>query len=384
MDPMVGPSGFCGFFSDRPPRCLRILQVGPGLTGVGIDSDSQGGYNGARMKKFVCMMVLLCLALVVQAAPMKVASLHPLLSDMAQRIGGDAVKVVDLFPVNGSLHAFEPSTRELSMAVGAKLLLAMGKNVEPYLADLRENLPAATKFVVLGEQIPDVMLPGTQTPDPHWWNSPANMKRASRTLLAELSGADPAHAADFARRQRAYAAEMDELMQLGRMLLGRVPQERRVLVTEHAAMCHFCEAFRLTPLAIQGVAAESQGDTASLAKLMADLRARKVTCLFSEYNGSPRHVQVIAAQLGAAFMPLVMDGIAPDMQGYKKMMTYNIGVVAGGLGKTPMKKAEMPAQADADVARLLYEIQERAVQQAEKELREEAEGKHVHGPGCQH
>lgn len=336
------------------------------------------------MRKFVCVLVMLCLALVAQAAPLKVASLHPLLSDMARAIGGEAVKVVDLFPANGSLHAFEPSTKELSMAMGSTLLLAMGKNVEPYLRDLRQNLPSSMKFVVLGEEIPDVMLPGTQTPDPHWWNSPANMKRASRMLLTELSTALPDQAEALAKRQRAYAAEMDGLMRLGRMLLGRLPQERRVLVTEHAAMCHFCEAFRLTPLAIQGVAAESQGDAASLARMVADLRQRKVACLFSEYHGSPRSVQVIAAQLGAACMPLVMDGIAPDMPSYKKMMTYNLGVVAGGLGQSPKKAAEMPSPADADLAQLFYEIQERAMKQAQQELREEAADNHVHGPGCQH
>ncbi len=355
-----------------------------GLTESRVDVSTVREYNVARMKTFVCAVAWLCLMLMVQAAPVKVASLHPLLSDMARVIGGDEVKVVDLFPANGSLHAFEPSTRELSMAMGSKLLLAMGKNVEPYLADLRENMPGSTKFVVLGEDIPDVMLPGTQTPDPHWWNSPANMKRASRSLLAELSAAAPEHAADFAKRQRAYASDMDELLLLGRILLGRLPQERRVLVTEHAAMCHFCEAFRLTPLAIQGVAAESQGDAASLARLVADLRAKNVSCLFSEYNGSPRHVRVIAAQLGASFMPLVMDGIAPDMPSYKKMMTYNIGVVAGGLGDTPKKPAQMPASEGEDLARLFAEIQQRAMQQAQHELQEEAAARQKHSGACQH
>lgn len=353
------------------------------LTEGGIDAAASGVYNDARMKKLVCMMVLLCAAL-VQAAPVKVASLHPLLSEMARRIGGEEVTVVDLFPANGSLHAFEPSTKELSMALGAKLLLAMGKNVEPYLDSLRESISAKTKFVELGAEIPDVMLPGTQTPDPHWWNSPENMKRASRRLLVELQALVPEQAAGFEKRQKAYAAEMDQLLVLGRVLLSRIPAERRILVTEHAAMCHFCEVFRLTPLALQGVAAESQGDAGTLAKLVSELRQKKVGCLFSEYNGSPRNVQVIAAQLGAAFMPLVMDGIAPDMPGYKKMMSYNLGVVAGGLGSSKKKPATAPSHSGTEMAEMLNRIVDQAEKQAKQELSQEEAGKHVHSPGCNH
>lgn len=49
------------------------------------------------MKKIVCavMMGIVC-TLGAQAAT-KVASLHPMLSDMARQVGGDAVEVVNLF-----------------------------------------------------------------------------------------------------------------------------------------------------------------------------------------------------------------------------------------------------------------------------------------------
>ncbi len=285
------------------------------------------------MKPLLTLLcALFCLAL-AQAAPLKVASLHPLLSEMATSVGGERVKVVDLFPENGSLHAFQPTSAEISRAAGSRLMLACGKGVEPYLADLRDSLSKRTRLLELGADIPDVKVPGTDTIDPHWWNNPANMKRASRSLMDALVEIDPAGKAAYTANQKKYAEELDRLVLVSRLILRGLPKERRVLVTSHAAMCHFCEAFRLSPIAVHGVAMESEGDTASLARLIAELREKKVPCLFTEINESPRALETIASQLGAKTMPLVMDGICPRMGSYDRIITYNVATVLAGLGE---------------------------------------------------
>ncbi len=273
---------------------------------------------------------LLCLA-IAQAAPLKVASLHPLLSDMASSVGGQRVKVVDLFPENSSLHAFEPTSAELSAAAGARLMLACGKGVEPYLDGLKDTLPTRTRLLELGDTVPDVTLPDSERIDPHWWNNPANMKRASRSLLAALVELDPAGQQTYRAGQRTYAARMDRLSRQAQLMLRGIPYEKRVLVTGHAAMCHFCAAFHLTPIPIHGIAMESEGDTASLARLLTELRQRKVPCIFTEANASPRALNTIAAQVGARTLPLVMDGISPTMRSYDQIFSYNVAMVLTGL-----------------------------------------------------
>ncbi len=288
---------------------------------------------------------LLCLAL-AQAAPLKVASLHPLLSEMAAAVGGERVKVVDLFPENGSLHAFEPTSGELSAAAGARLMLACGKGVEPYLEGLQESLPTRTRVLELGATLPDVTLPGSDRIDPHWWNNPANMKRASRSLLAALTELDPEGEASYRTRQRAYAAKMDTLNRQALLMLRSLPHDKRVLVTGHAAMCHFCKAFHFTPIPIHGIAMESEGDTASLARLLAELRQRQVACIYTEVNASPRALDTIAAQIGARTLPLVMDGIAPHLGSYEKMFSHNLAMILTGLSGKPgpaAPAAEAPA-----------------------------------------
>ncbi len=298
------------------------------------------------MKNLIVLLLLTLGLSLAQAAPLKVASLHPLLSEMATEVGGDRIKVVNLFPENGELHAFEPSSAELSAATGARLLLACGKGVEPYLGDLSQSLSRKTRLLELGKELPDVRVPGSEQTDPHWWNNPENMKRASRTLLAALSEVDPGGAEYYSSRQRGYAESMDKLTRMGKLLLNRIPREKRVLVTSHAAMCHFCEAFGFTPIAVHGVARESEGDTASLAALLTQLRQQQVTCLFSEVNEPSKALEVIARELGIDCHPLVMDGIYPRMRTYDRIFMYNVGIILSGLrgksGSKPQEQATAP------------------------------------------
>lgn len=285
------------------------------------------------MKNMFTLLLLLFGIVAAQATPLRIASLHPLLSEMARTLGGDYVEVVDLFPENGDLHAFTPTGNSLAAAVGAKLLLACGKGVEPYLLDLRDSLPTTTTIIEVGADVPDVRIPGTRYKDPHWWNTPENMKRASRTLLAAMEQAQPEHAAHYRAGQARYATMMDKLTRSARLKLSRIPRDARYLVTGHAAMCHFCAAYNLTPVAIQGVARESQGDPATLARLLSDLREKNARCIFTEVNASPRMLQVIADQLNIPTAPLVMDGIYPEAPGYEAMFLYNLNIITRHLGK---------------------------------------------------
>ena len=285
------------------------------------------------MKKIVCavMMGILC-AFGAQAVT-KVASLHPMLSDMARNVGGNVVEVVDLFPANGELHAFEPTAADVAQATGAQLVLACGKGVEPYLEDLRDSLPARTQVIELGQSVPDVCLPGSTVADPHWWNSPTAMKRASRALRSALERLAPADKVVFAKGQRAYSAQMDTLVREAKLAFAAIPHEKRVLVCSHAAMSHFCKDFGFTALAVHGIAQESEGDTASLARILAELRSKSVPCLFYGVNEPPKVLRTIATQVGAKALPLALDGINPATPTYTELFRFNVKNIVEGLSR---------------------------------------------------
>lgn len=284
-----------------------------------------------RMRKVIFGIMLALVCTMGTQGAMRVASLHPLLSDMARQVGGDAVEVIDLFPPNSDLHSFEPTTADIAAATGAKLLLACGKGVEPYLDDLEDSLPDYTRIVELGSAVPDAYLPGSTIADPHWWNSPAAMKRASRTLRAALEAALPGKKSTFTKGQRSYSAQMDQLSREAKLAFAAIPQHRRVLVSSHAAMSHFCKEFGFKAIAIHGIAKESEGDTASLAHILSQLRENAVPCLFHGANEPPKVLQTIAKQVGATTRPLAMDGILSETPSYAELFRFNIKNITGGL-----------------------------------------------------
>ncbi len=283
------------------------------------------------MRLFVLTLLLIS-SLSSAGADLRIASLHPLLSEMARRVGGDDVEVVDIFPRGGELHRFEPSARELSAAAGCRFILACGKGTEPYLGALRESLnPFKVSILELGDTVPDVMTPDGAAADPHWWNAPENMKRAAISLAMTLAQALPNRKEALRTRLAEYARCMDMLTREARLALSRVPQERRTLVTAHAAMCHFCEAFRLMPLAVQGVATESEGDMATVAQFIRELRARGVRRIYAEVRDAPRFLQNIAEAAGISLGELVMDGVAPGQPPYEVIFRFNLRAVCDGL-----------------------------------------------------
>lgn len=299
-------------------------------------------------------IVLLLLAMLGESAELSVASLHPLLSEMARRVGGEGVKVVDLFPSNGELHRFEPTAQQQAAAGGCRLVLACGKGVEPYLGALKEGMTArGARVLELGTVVPDVYAEGSPSPDPHWWNAPQNMKRAAFYLAMEMARELPAERDALIARFAEYAREMDELTREARLALTVIPQEERILVTEHAAMCHFCEAFGFKTLAVQGVAAESEGDMGSMAELIRKLRELRVRCIFVDVRESPRFLRNIAQHVGARTETLVMDGVTPGQPTYAEIFRANVRVISGGQrdGKPPAGNGDSPGQARRELNR---------------------------------
>ena len=296
-----------------------------------------------------------------------VAALHPVLADLAQRIGGQHVKVVSLLKVNGNLHAFEPSQEDLRQASKARLLLASGKNLEPYLPKLKESLKKDTLLLDLGQSIPDVQVSAENASsaccpdhgpscsheeessphapkekalpsDPHWWHSMANIRLAATQIEKALSQELPQYAADFKKNTQALHEESYELQRWAKKEVLAIPPSQRVLVTGHAAFGHLCQELGLSQIALQGVAREDEGSAGRLAQIIKQMRADGLHVVFPEYQANPKVLSEIAKSLGATLAPpLVSDGTAPHAHDFKSLYSYNVKTLTDAL-KTKKKQ----------------------------------------------
>lgn len=301
------------------------------------------------------MLFALCLLLnAVYAANVKVASLHPILSDLAKSIGAQHVDVIDLMPAMGDLHRFQATPQDIARSQGAQFILASGKDLEPYLKRLQDSIPASMKILDIGADVPDVAVTPAEGAelacdhehgddagcshgpnDPHWWHTPAHMKRAARTLCKALSGADPANAKEYQENLKVWNKKMDDLHAWALAELAPIPQNRRVIVTGHSAMNHFCSLYHFKPMSVQGIAKEDEGTALQLASIMKELRSKGTPCIFLETTSNPKMLEEIARQLQQPVGLLITDGLTPERHGFEWIFRHNVAEIKKLLSPQP-------------------------------------------------
>lgn len=277
----------------------------------------------------------------LQAADLRVATLHPLLTDLARQVGGEFVEVVDLVGPNGDPHHFEPKPEDLARAAGSRLYLAAGLGLEADLPALKSILRAPSEIVEVGATLP-VIHGGCNDPDhdhhahhdhaidPHWWQSLDCFRRATTVVAEAFAAADPQHAERFRANAVTYRAKLDELERWSRTRLARIPKDRRQLATAHAAFNYFCRDFGFTPLPVAGLNREQEPDATGLAAMVADLKKRGVLAVFPEKESNPKLLEALTRgtgiRLGGA---LIADGM--NVKSYEAMVRHNVDTIVAAL-----------------------------------------------------
>ena len=293
--------------------------------------------SGMRLATLLLSMLLLPLA----AAELKVASLHPLLGDLARQVGGDRVEVVDLIGKNGDPHHFEPAPADLEKAAGAKLYLASGMGLESYMGSLREIVAGKATILEVGKDLPSIEgacdhdheghgHAHEHETDPHWWHSIDLFRRATTITAEAFSTADPAGADVYAKNAAAYRAKLDELDRWTRKEIARIPKARRHLATAHAAFGYFCKDHGFEAIPVQGLNREQMPDPKKLAALIAELKEHDAGAIFPEKESNPKILQVLTKDTGIKLGgPLYADG--SGVESYEAMIRHNVATIVAEL-----------------------------------------------------
>lgn len=277
-------------------------------------------------------------------ADLKVATLHPLMTDLAQNVGGDRVEVVSLLRVGGDPHTFSPSPGDLARIAGSRLVLASGKGLEPYLDRVRASVQPGQEIFEVGKRIPSLKVEVGEVfvccpdhhhgaIDPHWWHSISNMQRAARYLGDEFARVDAENASFYKSNARAYSTRLDKLKSWATAQLAAIPKSRRKLVTAHAAFGYFCREFGFRSLPVQGLDRTSDPSPAYLAETIQILRKEKIAAVFPEQLANPKVLESMVRETGVKTGPaLIADGTAQGAEAtFEGMIRYNVNAIVSAL-----------------------------------------------------
>ncbi len=290
--------------------------------------------------------VMVAAALVALAAPaaaqdkLRVLATFSILADLVQNVGGERVEVGALVGPNGNAHVYAPSPADAKKVADAKVVIANGLGFEGWISRLVKASGTKAAMVVATKGIKARAGKDDQghdhgKSDPHAWQSVANAKVYVANIRDALIAADPAGKDVYAANATAYLAKLDALEQEVRATLGRIPAERRRLITSHDAFGYFEADYGVSFIAPQGVSTEAEASAKDVAAIITQVRRRNVSAVFLENVTDPRLVQRIAGETGAKIGgTLYSDALTEaggDAPTYIDLIRFNVKQLATAL-----------------------------------------------------
>ena len=150
-------------------------------------------------------------------------------ADVIGQIGGDYVHVTTIISdPNTDPHSFEVSPKIAANVAGADLIVENGLGYDSWVDKMIAAAPKTGRQVINVQQLrklPD------DTANPHLWYDPTTMPLVAQAIAEKLSALDPAHAAVFAEREKAFEASLKPWLAALATFKSRFP-DTAVAVTE--------------------------------------------------------------------------------------------------------------------------------------------------------
>lgn len=254
------------------------------------------------------------LGVVVSVAPQKY---------LAERVGGERVRVTALVGEGQEPHGYDPTPRQMAGLAEARLYFALGTPFEevwlPRMQVANPGMEVVATDAGIARRAEDHGHDHDHEPgqdagqedahpalDPHVWLAPLLGRQIARNMRDALVETDPAgreaYEANFAR----LAAELEALDAELRGRLGRAP--RRSFMVFHPAWGYFAEAYGLTQLAVE-VEGKEPGPR-GLETVIATAQAAGVRTVFVQPQFSPAAAETVARALGGR--TVLIDPMAED------------------------------------------------------------------------
>jgi zinc/manganese transport system substrate-binding protein len=278
---------------------------------------------------------------------LKVASFSTVLTEIAKQVGGNHVSVAGLVKPGQDPHEYQPTPDDLRQAADANLILLSGKHLEHYLDKVQQATGGKAQSLSVGDMLPNLKMKADpdepqskaaadrngMIDDPHWWNSVANVEKATVIVRDELIKLDPADRADYESNAKAYLAKLGELDQWAKRKVAELPRDQRKLVTSHDAFQYLAKDYGFKVYAIEGVSTETEPSDRHIAELIDEIRKEQVKAIFLENTLNPKVSVEIIKETGAKIGgTLYADGLGEgDGSTYDGMVRHDIATIVDSL-----------------------------------------------------
>ena len=226
-----------------------------------------------------------------------------ILGDLVKNVGGDRVEVTTLVGAERRFPRLCADAGRRQKVGAAKVVFINGLGFEGWITRLvkASGTKAPTITVSKGiktRKMEDDHGHGHTATDPHAWQSVSNAKIYVANIRDGLIAADPAGKSTYEANASAYLAKLDALEAEVKDAIGKIPADRRRIITSHDAFGYFGAAYGIEFIAPTGVSTEAAVSARDVAKIIAQIRKQKIPAVFMENVTDPRMMEQIDAKNG--------------------------------------------------------------------------------------
>lgn len=272
-------------------------------------------------------------AMAQQARPLRVVASFSILADLLRNIGGDAIELAVLVGADADAHVFEPRPTHAKQLADAELVFVNGLGFEGWMNRLVRSSGYRGPVTIASAGI--TPRHNGKEADPHAWQDLAYTRRYVLNIRDALSRLRPADTAYFAQRATLYLERLTALDTEIRKFFAAIPKDQRRVITSHDAFGYFGAAYDIEFLAPQGMSTDSEASASAVARLIDQIRLKRVRAVFVENISDPRLIERIAREGGASVGgKLYSDALSKqgtEADTYLKFFEHNARTIAAAL-----------------------------------------------------
>ena len=244
-----------------------------------------------------------------------VTTIFPL-TEFAQAVGGERIKVAQLLPPGAEVHTWEPKPSDIVKLSRADVFIHIGPEMEPWVSGMLKAIDNPKLVIIEASQgLP--ILPADQTEphdsyhrhesgqrhDPHvWLNFDYDQKIVDKITVA-LSTRDPEGALLYQKNAEVYQTKLRDLDQRYRKELGKC-NSKEIILGSHAAFGYLAKQYGLTQVPLYGLSPNAEPTPKKMAQVITLAKQHQAEAIYYEELVSDKLAKAIAQEVGAKTLVL--------------------------------------------------------------------------------
>ncbi|HGY5535241.1 MAG TPA: metal ABC transporter substrate-binding protein [Prochlorococcus sp.] len=262
-----------------------------------------------------------------QASQPTVVAIDGVLCDLTRTLVAKDVKVVCLIQPGSDPHNYRLKPSDRQALSKASLVLHNGFKLTPSA----NKISGSAKVIAVAEKA----LPANDGSDPHVWHDPANSAAMVAVVADRLAPVLPASQRSALAARAAEAINvLNAVGDWGTKQFATIPENQRVLVSEHQAYSHLTKRYGLRQITmLDSFTTGGLLRPSSLRTITAEVQGSGAQALFPESLPVSKTLRRISRSTGLPVYssPLFADGLAPN-RSTVGTATLNICTVVKGQG----------------------------------------------------